>query len=384
VDNREAANFNAQSIRLFLELDRLQFVISLKARMKPVIFFSHSSRDRDVILPIRNRLLEGTGNAIDVFMSSDGASIPFGRNWLKEIEDALTDCKLMFVWMTPTSMASSWIPFESGHAYARGIRVVPIGFLGTTLGSLPAPINMLQGFDVTSGSGLNNIIGVINDQFALTFPNLFDADFYTANIEDNSPENNPGILRYVKSIKCNFTTVSSNGDAHGIRSDWLGIFKRILEKHEIPFTVDGGQLYGAGFRVDSTSDRDGKIDVNARIDPLALNTTWKLWTDALKQIYDGDLPYAFMVPTLTDDCELPDDDALVGSRLLNSDVSFDTQVAHVIYRYRNIDFRMLIQSRRSETQKELVLLIPGDNDLPIPLYSLMKLFEERRVIEIAR
>jgi len=84
--------------------------------MKPVIFFSHSSRDRDAIQPIRDRLLEHTGNAIDVFMSSDGASIPFGRNWLKEIEDALSDCSLMFVWMTPTSVGSSWIPFESGHA----------------------------------------------------------------------------------------------------------------------------------------------------------------------------------------------------------------------------------------------------------------------------
>ena len=63
--------------------------------MKPIIFFSHASRDRDVILPIRTRLLQGTGNAIEVFMSSDGASIPFGRNWLKEIEEALKECKLM-------------------------------------------------------------------------------------------------------------------------------------------------------------------------------------------------------------------------------------------------------------------------------------------------
>jgi hypothetical protein len=352
--------------------------------MKPVIFFSHSSRDRDVILPIRDRLLEGTGNAIDVFLSSDGASIPFGRNWLKEIEDALEGCKLMFVWMTPNSEASSWIPFESGHAYARGIRVVPIGFLGTTLGSLPAPINMLQGFDVSSGAGLNNLIGIINDQFGLTFPNLFDDDFYTDNVTHHSPENNPDILRYVSCIKCNFTTISSDGGKHPVRADWNAIFQRILSEHNVSFTDDGGELYGIGFRVNSTSDRDGKLDVNARIDPMALNATWPVWTNALQQIYDHDLPYAFMVPSFTADWQLPDDEALIGSRLLNSDVAFDTHLPHIIYRYRNIHFRMIIQSRGGKTKKEFVLLIPRDNDLPIPLYSLMSLFEERRVIEHAR
>ena len=85
--------------------------------MKPTVFFSHSSLDKDRLLPIRNRILEGTGNAIEVFMSSDGASIPFGKNWLREIERALHDCKLMFVWVTPNSLRSNWIYFESGCAY---------------------------------------------------------------------------------------------------------------------------------------------------------------------------------------------------------------------------------------------------------------------------
>jgi hypothetical protein len=349
--------------------------------MKPVIFFSHSSRDRDVILPIRNRLLAGTGNAIKIFMSSDGSSIPFGRNWLKEIEDALKDCKLMFVWMTPSSANSSWIPFEAGHAYARDIHVVPIGFLGTTLGTLPAPISILQGFDVTAAGGLNNIIGKINDQFGLTFPNLFDNAFYDANINRNSPENDPDILRYIKSIDCNFSMVSHDGGHHTVCSSWLHVLKTIFEEEQISFREENQEFFGLGFRVKAFVGSDEVIRLESCIDPLTLNLTRRVWTKAIKRLYDCDLPYAIIVPQITDDFELPDDHALVGSRLINSEASFDTGQPYSVYRFRNIDFRIdAYTNYRNEIIKQLTLLIPRDNELPIPLYSLMRLLEERRII----
>lgn len=45
---------------------------------KPTIFFSHSSLDSSAILPIKNRITAITANVLDIFMSSDGQSIPFG------------------------------------------------------------------------------------------------------------------------------------------------------------------------------------------------------------------------------------------------------------------------------------------------------------------
>lgn len=142
--------------------------------MKPTIFFSHSSIDHDRIKPIKEYILKKTGNAVKIFMSSDGASIPFGKSWLKEIEEALINCKLMFVWVTPNSAKSNWIYFESGYVYSRKINVVPIGFDGIKLENLPAPLNLLQGFNINSSASLNNIIAIINREFNLTFPDIFD------------------------------------------------------------------------------------------------------------------------------------------------------------------------------------------------------------------
>ncbi len=80
---------------------------------KPTIFFSHSSKDKDLILPIKKKIENITANVIDIFMSSDGQSIPFGHNWVHKIEEGLNRTQIMFVFVTPTSINSSWI-FRDG------------------------------------------------------------------------------------------------------------------------------------------------------------------------------------------------------------------------------------------------------------------------------
>ena len=112
---------------------------------KPTIFFSHSSKDKDAILTIKNKLDSATGGVLDIFMSSDGQSIPFGTNWIHKIEEGLQAAKIMFVFVTEVSVASGWIYFEAGFAYSKGIQVVPVG-IGIDIGTLKAPLNLLQGF----------------------------------------------------------------------------------------------------------------------------------------------------------------------------------------------------------------------------------------------
>jgi len=85
---------------------------------KPIIFFSHSGRDAELIKAIKDRINLKTGNSLDIFLSSDGTSIRGGTNWVIEVERNLDNCKLMFVFMTPNSLRSEWIYFESGHAYS--------------------------------------------------------------------------------------------------------------------------------------------------------------------------------------------------------------------------------------------------------------------------
>lgn len=144
---------------------------------KPTIFFSHSSKDRDLILPIKNKLTDITSGIIDIFMSSDGQSIPFGRNWVSKIEEGLKNAKIMFVFVTPNSIKSEWIYFEAGYAYSKEIEVIPVG-IGIHIGELKAPLNLLQGFDILSCDSMNNFISIINKKFLLSFKEGFEESDY--------------------------------------------------------------------------------------------------------------------------------------------------------------------------------------------------------------
>jgi len=132
---------------------------------KPTVFFSHSSKDSQPLARLKDRFVSATGGSIDIFLSSDGQSIPLGRNWVHRIEEALISARLMFIFVTANSLRSKWIFFESGFAYSKGIRVIPIGFLGADLAELAPPLSLLQGFNIRSEEGLNNIIAVVNDEF---------------------------------------------------------------------------------------------------------------------------------------------------------------------------------------------------------------------------
>ncbi len=112
---------------------------------KPTLFFSHSTKDKDLVLSIRDKLTKYTGGVLDIFMSSDGQSIPFGTNWIHKVEEGLNNAKIMFVFVTENSVSSGWIYFEAGFAYSKGIHVIPVG-IGVDIGTLKAPLNLLQGF----------------------------------------------------------------------------------------------------------------------------------------------------------------------------------------------------------------------------------------------
>src|SRR6266542_3423311 len=145
---------------------------------KPTIFFSHSSHDAKELGELKRLFVEKTGSTIDVFLSSDGQSIPLGRNWVHQIQTALERALLMIVFVTPSSIRSNWLYFESGFAYSKGIRVVPVGFHGIDLVALSPPLSLLQGFNISSEAGLNNIIALANEVFEHSHSETFTSDDY--------------------------------------------------------------------------------------------------------------------------------------------------------------------------------------------------------------
>lgn len=151
------------------------------------VFLSHSGKDAPLINKINAKLKEITNYEIPIFLSSDGQSLKLGKNWISQIEAALKDSALMFVFLSNYSKESPWVLFELGHAYGRTIDVVPIGLPGIDIGALPQPISLIQGFNIQNHHSLNNLIFKINEKFNKSYLSGFTQhDFETIFHESDS------------------------------------------------------------------------------------------------------------------------------------------------------------------------------------------------------
>ena len=143
---------------------------------KPIVFLSHASHDKQQLIALKALLDKRAVAALDFFLSCDGQSIPFGRNWVMRIGDALSHAKLMFVFLSPQSADSKWLHFEAGSAYDKGVRVVPVCLPGIDLNRVTGPLNLLQGFNLHSHEALANLARICNETFELRIDETFQAD----------------------------------------------------------------------------------------------------------------------------------------------------------------------------------------------------------------
>lgn len=128
----------------------------------PIVFLSHSARDRNIARSLKEVLATHTKGEIEWWLSSDGQSIRSGKNWRAEVEKSLRECRLLFILFTPASQQSAWVHFEAGFAEALGTDVVPIALPGFDIDAIPGPLQHKQGFNLRGASGLNNILSVTN------------------------------------------------------------------------------------------------------------------------------------------------------------------------------------------------------------------------------
>ena len=117
-------------------------------------FLSHIHEESELAILIKKSLEDEFSGFVDVFVSSDGLSIPAGANFLKRIESSLSDCCAALYLISPQSVKRHWISFELGAVWIRNaihireslaeIPTIPICHSGMTPGTLPPPLNNLN------------------------------------------------------------------------------------------------------------------------------------------------------------------------------------------------------------------------------------------------
>ena len=226
---------------------------------KPIVFLSHSSSDSKVLTRLKTALEKKTHNTIDFFLSSDGESIPFGKNWVATIQQALERANLTFVFISPQSVNSGWVHFESGFVYGKGIKVIPVAMPGIDLGKVPAPLNLLQGFNIHSHESLNNILAVLNKEFDAKHQDLFSKGEYLGILGGDAQADIAAYFgdssRKIQLLQIEFAAGPG----------FIGAVKRILDSKHIEHNGTGdNKIASYGFRVSRSARPESVL---AEIDP---------------------------------------------------------------------------------------------------------------------
>lgn len=280
---------------------------------KPTVFFSHSSRDKAVLSRLKKTFCEKTGGAIDVFLSSDGQSIPLGKNWVYKVQEGLEAAALMLVFVSPNSVNSNWVYFEAGYSYSKGIRVIPIGFLGVDLTKIGPPLSLLQGFNVTSSDTLNNLIAVVNEQFGHNHGLAFSDEDYST-IIGSEAENNVGPLRdlveYLEELRI---CVSLKKDG----SDALAEIKGLLDRAKIAYQSEENSVRLHGVSMWVTTD---KPELTILADPVALSATFSIIIDIIREIHANGVKDVGFTFEIVPGFNVVEQDYKITSRLYDSDI----------------------------------------------------------------
>lgn len=254
---------------------------------KPTVFFSHSSIDRDYISELQNGVNERTSGTVIIFQSSDGESIPFGNNWVHKIEENLLKAKIMFVFVSPESLSSSWIYFESGFAYAKNVRVIPIGIKGVDIGKLRPPLNLLQGFNLVSEAGMNNIISILNNTFQCSFPTSFNANDYAkiSMFDEGAIKNAHNVLDKINYVSISFPDRIGSSDAGSaervLKDQAITAFQEKINKLGVQSAFSSKEKLHAHGLI-ATVNHDGS-NFSVKIDPYML----KKYEELISNSFDG-------------------------------------------------------------------------------------------------
>ena len=117
------------------------------------IFVSHSTVDQSIAAALQTLFNHTFGEEnISLTFSSDeeeGGGIPVGKDWLDWITDNIRQADSTLVLVTPNSVNSPWVMWESGLATGVGLggtedrRIVPVVF-GVRDDKIPSPFNAVQ------------------------------------------------------------------------------------------------------------------------------------------------------------------------------------------------------------------------------------------------
>lgn len=133
--------------------------------IKKTIFLSHITEEKELTSIFQQLIEDSFFGQVHVFTSS--FSIKPGQRWFDEIEENLKNSAIMIVFCSPKSIQRPWISFECGAGWQKNINVIPLCHSGLTVDTLPSPLNLLEGGNISDKNKITDIFEIIKNEIRL-------------------------------------------------------------------------------------------------------------------------------------------------------------------------------------------------------------------------
>ena len=124
---------------------------------KSKIFVSHISQEAALAEVLQKNIRRDFLGLIEVFVSSDGASIDAGENWLQSVRDALKEAQAVVVLCSKESIGRPWVNFEAGGAWLSGVPIIPVCHTDLRPDDVPLPLKLLQAVEAGQPAGIKRL-----------------------------------------------------------------------------------------------------------------------------------------------------------------------------------------------------------------------------------
>jgi hypothetical protein len=135
------------------------------------VFISHISEEAREAQALKTSL-EAAIPGVEFFVSA--ADIHLGDAWLKVIDNALVDAKLILTLCSPNSVRRPWINFESGSGWSRQLPVIPICYNGMRRDQLPDPLGIFQAVELTNAASWRHLVDRVASMLGQAVADGFD------------------------------------------------------------------------------------------------------------------------------------------------------------------------------------------------------------------
>jgi len=122
------------------------------------IFISHISEEAPIAQVLKKWIVSSFSGQCSVFVSSAPGDILPGNRWLEELRQRMASAVVFLVLCSPKSVDRPWINFETGCAWIKGVRTIPLCHSGQTKDTLLTPLSELQALEIEASGFTKDIL----------------------------------------------------------------------------------------------------------------------------------------------------------------------------------------------------------------------------------